>query len=130
MDAALTELLRQGKRTQALERMVDLYGSKVLGMATVMLRDRGRAEEVTEDIFLKLWQVLPAYDGRASPSTWLYTVARNNCLSAIRSESYRRMAPLAEVPEPASPRTVPAAEPIHLEPCLSGLPAGQQDGVS
>src|SRR6266576_950565 len=101
MDAGLTKLLRHGKRTQALERMVDLYGSKVLGMATAMLQDRGRAEEVTQDIFLKLWQVLPAYDGRASPSTWLYTIARNTCLSAVRAQSYRKTTSLEHSPEPA-----------------------------
>ena len=55
-------------------------------MAIMYLKDQDRAEEVTQDIFLKLWQVLPAYDGRAAPSTWLYTIARNTCLSALRSE--------------------------------------------
>ncbi len=66
-------------------------------MAVMMLGgDAGRAEEVTQDVFLKLWRALPAYDGRASPSTWLYTIARNTCLSAVRAESYRRTTPLDE----------------------------------
>src|SRR5438552_18909985 len=102
MDAGLTKLLRHGKRTQALERMVDLYGSKVLGMATAMLKDQGRAEEVTQDIFLKLWQVLPAYDGRAALSTWLYAIARNTCLSALRSEAYRKTLPFDSIAEPVT----------------------------
>src|SRR5437879_9486733 len=133
MDAGLTELLRHGKRTQALERMVDLYGSKVLGMATVMLRDRGRAEEVTQDIFLKLWQVLPAYDGRAAPSTWLYTIARNTCLSALRSEAHRKTHPLDSIAEPAA--TGPAGgsdvlNRIELERCLERLPEMQRDVIT
>ena len=128
MDAALTELLRQGKRTQALERMVDLYGSKVLGMATVMLRDRGRAEEVTQDIFLKLWQVLPAYDGRASPSTWLYTIARNTCLSALRSQNLRKTVPLPNSPEPAIGETVTAD--VTVDQLLRQLPEAQRDVIT
>jgi RNA polymerase sigma-70 factor (ECF subfamily) len=66
------------------------------------LRDQGRAEEVTQDIFLKLWQALPSYNGRAAVSTWLYAIARNTCLSAVRAESYRRTTPLDGVQEPAA----------------------------
>jgi RNA polymerase sigma-70 factor (ECF subfamily) len=61
-------------------------------MAVAMLRDRWRAQEVTQDIFLKLWRALPSYDGRAALSTWLYTIARNTCLTAVRAETYRRPA--------------------------------------
>src|SRR5204863_5583171 len=123
MDAGLTELLRHGKRTEALERMVDLYGGKVLGMATVMLRDRGRAEEVTQDIFLKLWQVLPAYDGRAAPSTWLYTIGRNTCLSALRSETRRKALPLDWIEEPVAVETgASAVSRMELKRCLGRLP--------
>jgi len=128
MDAGLTELLRHGNRTQALERMVDLYGSKVLGMATGMLRDRGRAEEVTQDIFLKLWQVLPAYDGRASPSTWLYTIARNTCLSALRSQNLRKTLPLADSPEPGIRQTVTGD--LTVDQPLRQLPETQREGIT
>ena len=68
------------------------YQQKVFRMAVAMLRDRGRAQEVTQDIFLKLWRALPSYDGRAALSTWLYTIARNTCLTAVRAETYRRPA--------------------------------------
>ena len=80
MNDDVSQLLQKRRYSEALERMVDLYGKKVFRMAVMMLHDTGRAEEVTQDIFLKLWQALPAYDGRAAPSTWLYTIARNTCL--------------------------------------------------
>lgn len=128
MDAGLSELLRKGKRAQALERMVDLYGSKVLGLATAMLQDRGRAEEVTQDIFLKLWQVLPAYDGRASPSTWLYTIARNTCLSALRSENLRKTLPLGDSPEPGIRETVTAD--VTVDQLLRQLPEAQREVIT
>ena len=70
-------------------------------MALLMLQDRGRAKEVTQDVFLKVWRALPGYDGRASPSTWLYTIARNTCLSALRSATHRRTTPLDETPSQA-----------------------------
>ena len=86
------DLLRQRRYDEALERLLDGYEQKVFRMAVAMLRDRGRAQDVTQDIFLKLWRALPSYDGRAALSTWLYTIARNTCLTAVRAESYRRPA--------------------------------------
>lgn len=101
MDDDVQRLLAARKYDEALERLLDQHERQVFRMAVMMLSgDAGRAEEVTQDVFLKLWRALPAYDGRASPSTWLYTIARNTCLSAVRAESYRRTTPLSEATEP------------------------------
>jgi RNA polymerase sigma-70 factor (ECF subfamily) len=107
---------------------LDLYEKKVFRMAVMMLKDAGRAEEVTQDIFLKLWQALPAYDGRAAPSTWLYTIARNTCLSAVRAESYRRTTQLDQSSEPTVSNT--ALLNIELEQCLSSLPETQREVIA
>src|SRR5215472_3461515 len=77
MDEDVQDLLREGRRREALEQLLEKYETKVFRMAVAFLRDRARAEDVTQDVFLKLWQGLPAYDGRASPGTWLYTIARS-----------------------------------------------------
>jgi RNA polymerase sigma-70 factor (ECF subfamily) len=90
-------LLEKHRYRLAFERLVELYEVKVFRMAVMFLNDASRAEEVAQDIFLKLWQVLPAYDGRAAPSTWLYTIARNTCLSALRSEAHRKTRPLDSI---------------------------------
>src|SRR5258708_26820888 len=98
-------LLGKRRYRTAFERLLGLYEVKVFRMAVMFLRDPGRAEEVTQDIFLKLWKALPAYDGRAAPSTWLYTIARNTCLSALRSKTHRKILPLNSIPEPAAVET-------------------------
>jgi RNA polymerase sigma-70 factor (ECF subfamily) len=103
MDEDLRELLKERRYPQALEGLLDRYGNKVFRLALTFLRNPARAEEVTQDIFLKLWQALPAYDGRAAPGTWLYAIARNTCLSAVRAESYRRTLPLEAAGEPVAP---------------------------
>jgi RNA polymerase sigma-70 factor (ECF subfamily) len=97
-------------------------------MAVMMLNDAGRAEEVTQDIFLKLWQALPAYDGRAAPSTWLYAIARNTCLSVLRAESYRKVSSLAQVAEPSVSGSGPLR--LELEQCLSKLPEMQREVIT
>ena len=82
-----------------MEHLLERFEHKIFRMALLMLRDRGRAEEITQDVFLKIWRALPDYDGRASPTTWVYTIARNTCLSALRHEGYRRTRPLDEMPQ-------------------------------
>ena len=102
MDDDVQSLLQKHRYRQAFERLLGLFEVKVFRMAIMYLKEQGRAEEVTQDIFLKLWQVLPAYDGRAALSTWLYTIARNTCLSALRSEAYRKTLPFDSIAEPVA----------------------------
>lgn len=120
-------LLQERRYDEALEAMLDLYEEKVFRMAVAMLRDAGRAEEVTQDIFLKMWRALPAYDGRAALSTWLYAIARNTCLSAVRAESYRRTSPLDGVPEPCA--SAPSRT-VDWDRLLARLPESQRYAVT
>ena len=129
MEEGVQSLLEKHHFRQAFERILDLYEAKVFRMAIAFLKDRGRAEEITQDIFLKLWRALPAYDGRASLSTWLYIIARNTCLSAIRSESHRQTIPYDSIPEPAAETRGPVSSTLQLERCLNRLPARQRDVV-
>ena len=128
MSDDVRQLLRKRSYSTAFEQLLDLYGKKVFRMAVMMLNDAGRAEEVTQDIFLKLWQALPAYDGRAAPSTWLYAIARNTCLSALRAESYRKVSSLGQVAEPSVSGS--GSLKLELEQCLSKLPEMQREVIT
>ena len=128
MEDELRRLLRQGGYAEALERMLDLYQQKVFRMALAMLRDRGRAEEVTQDVFLKVWRALPGYDGRASVGTWLYTIARNTCLTAVRAGSYRQTRPLDDEAHPAAADGT--AGRLAVAECLARLPEAQREAVT
>ena len=102
-DDRLHELVRQRSYAEAFEGLLDRYQNKVYRLAFSLTRDRARAEELAQDAFVKVWRTLPRFDGRASLSTWLYVIARNTCLSALRYDARRRMLPLDETPEPAAP---------------------------
>src|ERR1700752_5457560 len=120
MEDELQRLLERRRYDEALERLLDRHEQQVFRMAVMMLRDAGRAEEVTQDIFLKLWRALPAYDGRAAVSTWLYAIARNPCLSAVRAEGYRRTSALDDVTEPGASSGTPLK--LSVEQCVERLP--------
>jgi RNA polymerase sigma-70 factor (ECF subfamily) len=131
MDDEVQRLLERRRYDEALERLLDRHEQQVFRMAVMVLRDVGRAEDVTQDIFVKLWRALPDYDGRASVSTWLYTIARNTCLSAARAESYRRTRSLDERPEPAAPG--PSREPaldLTLARGIETLPEIQREVIT
>lgn len=106
MDEDVQQQLRGRRYAEAFELLLDRYQEKVFRLAISILNNAERAEEATQDVFLKLWRALPAYNGRAAPSTWLYTIARNTCLSAVRSNTYRRTLPLAEAETPRQPENI------------------------
>src|SRR5262245_5055584 len=128
MDEDVQQLLRGRRHQEALERLLDRYEQKVFRMGVMMLRDHGRAEEATQDVFLKLWRALPSYDGRAGLSTWLYTIARNTFLSVVRSESYRQTKALDDAHEPAAADSTP--QDVMLHQCLSRLPDAQREVIT
>ena len=78
---------------------MDRYRQKVMHLAVSIVRDPVLAEDMAQTTFVKVWQALPKFDGRAALSTWLYTIARNTCLTAVTRE--RRMVPLEDFAEVA-----------------------------
>ena len=88
-DEDIRRLLAKGQTAPAFDLLVDRYQNRVFRLALSFLRDRAKAEDVAQDAFLKLWRALRRYDGRATLSTWIYTIARNTCLNQIRRDSYR-----------------------------------------
>ena len=84
-DARALELVRSERRDEAIALLLPAFRRKVFGLAYSFLRDREAAEDVTQDVFIKVWRALPGFDGRASLSTWIYAIARNASLSALRA---------------------------------------------
>ena len=93
-DADLLAALGRGDRRAVLEGLMDRYRQKVMHLAVSIVRSHALAEDLSQTIFVKAWQALPKFDGRASLSTWLYTITRNTCLTAIERE--RRLVPLED----------------------------------
>jgi RNA polymerase sigma-70 factor (ECF subfamily) len=98
-DADLLAALRAGDRRRVLEGLMERYRQKVLNLAVSIVRDPALAEDLSQTTFVKVWQALPKFDGRASLSTWLYTITRNTCLTAVERE--RRVVPLEDFGEVA-----------------------------
>jgi RNA polymerase sigma-70 factor (ECF subfamily) len=98
---------------QAFRELTEPHRRELLVHCYRMLGSMQDAEDVVQETLLAAWRGLDAFEGRASVRTWLYRIATNNCLNALRARSRRpREVPaMAEAPEPTR-RT----EPVWLEP--------------
>ena len=83
-DADVHACLQAKQYREALALLLPRYRDKVFRLCISMLRDRALAEDVTQDIFMRVWRALPGYGAQASLSTWIYAISRNACLSELR----------------------------------------------
>ncbi len=83
-DADVHERLQAKQYREALALLLPRYRDKVFRLCFSMLRDRAQAEDVTQDIFLRIWRALPGYGAQAALSTWIYAISKNACLSELR----------------------------------------------
>jgi RNA polymerase sigma-70 factor (ECF subfamily) len=96
MDEEIRTRLAAQRYTEAFELVLLQYQNKIFRLAYSMLGNRELAEEAAQEIFVRIWRALPGYRGLASISTWIYTIARNTCLTALKSDSGRRTLSLDE----------------------------------
>jgi len=89
-DADLLEAHRRRDYALVLDGLMQRYRQKVVNLAFSIVRESALAQDLAQIAFLKVWRALPQFDGRAALSTWLYAIARNTCLSALRT---RRRSP-------------------------------------
>jgi RNA polymerase sigma-70 factor (ECF subfamily) len=84
------------------------------------------AEDLVQETLLAAWRSLDDFEGRASVRTWLYRIATNRCLNALRDRGRRPGERPAPEPAPAPPPPTRLGEPLRLEPypdvLLEGVP--------
>jgi len=74
---------------RAFGLLFDRYHASVARFAFRFVGDRARAEELTQDIFVKLYRNARAYKPSAQFKTFLFRVATNHCLNEVRRGEYR-----------------------------------------
>ncbi len=96
MDETIRQRLAAGDYRDAYERLVELYSTRIFHLAYSMMRNETQAEDLTQDVLLKIWKGLPRYHGGASLSTWIYAIARNTCLTELKKRLTRPTVSLHE----------------------------------
>ena len=75
--------LRSGEE-RALEGLYRLHAGRVYALGLRLTSDPGRAEELVQDVFLQVWRRIGSFEGRSRFGTWLYRLAVNRALDAMR----------------------------------------------
>lgn len=83
-DRLLTSV-RAGDKA-AFAELYDVLAPQVLGLATHILRDRAQAEEVTQEVFVEVWQNAHTFDpARGSAKAWILRLTKSRAIDRLRS---------------------------------------------
>jgi RNA polymerase sigma-70 factor (TIGR02960 family) len=110
----------------AFRELTDPYRRELQVHCYRMLGSFQDAEDALQDTLLAAWQGLGGFEGRASIRTWLYRIATNRCLNALRSAK-RRPAKDWDIPEVEPPEPTRLGEVLWLEPYPDALLEGAID---
>jgi RNA polymerase sigma-70 factor (ECF subfamily) len=130
-------LLRTGSEDRgAFRDLYTLTSAKLFGICLRICGERQAAEDVLHDVYLTIWKRAGAWEpGRASPITWLATIARNRAIDWRRAQTVRRASPIDDAPDiaddtPDAESSMLSGETAHrLHRCLDALEERQRSAI-
>lgn len=97
IDQELYRIQRQDKL--ALQKLYTLTATKLLGLITRIVNDRHEAEDILQEVFVKIWQQAHQYNGSGSAWGWICVLARHRAIDRLRSLKNRSYDSTDELPE-------------------------------
>jgi RNA polymerase sigma-70 factor (ECF subfamily) len=116
----------QGGDAAAFERLYRANVSRVFALCMRMSGDRVRAEELTQDVFVRAWEKLSLFRGESSFGTWIHRLTVNLVLNRRDSDGRRdrRTVDDADAVEALPARPLAPGDRMDLEKAIAGLPPG------
>lgn len=112
-DEVLLVKLKRGN-IRSFEAIYDRYAPMVLNFVRKMIKDQMRAEDITQNIFMRLYVSWNSLEPGLSLKNWLFVCARNEALDVLRSKWAKDVAKVQEIMEDARV-SVPEGEMIRRE---------------
>jgi len=85
----LLDRLQSGDET-ALSDLAEAYGSKIFELSFRYLKNKEDAEEIAQDVLLKVYRNIGAFRGDSALSSWIYRITFNAAMSRLRTAAYQR----------------------------------------
>jgi RNA polymerase sigma-70 factor (ECF subfamily) len=110
--------MTEKRREEKFERIWDRYYRPLVvfcGSFSHLLT--GEAEDMAQEVLVKVYRSLDTYDSAYSMNTWIYRIARNHCIDTVRKYIRNRAVPLSravESPRPGPEKTALTAEELEL----------------
>jgi RNA polymerase sigma-70 factor (ECF subfamily) len=99
-DLELVELFQQGNEA-AFNELVRRYQEKVYWIARRFVNDHDQADDVVQEVFVKVYSALKQFRGESSVYTWLYRITVNVALNALRKQRIKNFIRIDEFFETA-----------------------------
>ncbi len=81
----------QARDEMAFREIVDRYQSKVFSIIYGILRNRNDAEDISQQVFAKIYFSIGKFDFRSSLLTWIYKITVNECYDYLRKKKVRKL---------------------------------------
>lgn len=123
-----------GRNVDDLRVLYDTHGSEIFRFCHRLVGDRGLAEEAMQETFLRAWRSAERFEpSTGSVRTWIYAIARNVCIDALRSRSRRVTLSSSEQSESIEGINEVGFDSVlsswMLEEALRRIPAEQRDAL-
>jgi len=96
IDEQIRACLNRNLYESAFDLIVTHFSDKIMHLTYSIVSNDAFAEDVVQDVLLRAWRGLPAYRGEASVSTWIYSITRNTCLTALRRVGHKNSLSIEE----------------------------------
>src|SRR5215469_3120309 len=109
------------RKEDLLNQLFERHHTRVAAWCYRMTGDLDLASDLAQEVFLKAFQNLDSYRGQSKFTTWLYSIARNHCMDALRSR--------AAAPFLAGEATLERVEDVRAGELLSSMERRQEEEV-
>lgn len=86
-DIELIYRVRDGD-SEAFRTLVDLYKDKSLSLAVSIVKNETLAEDILQDVFIKVYKKIATFKFKSKFSTWLYRIVVNTCYNELKKQKY------------------------------------------
>jgi RNA polymerase sigma-70 factor (ECF subfamily) len=101
MQKEIREDISEKSPAYDIESLIRQYGNDVLRTAYMYVKDIHTAEDIFQDVFIKVNQKLSGFEGNSSIKTWIIRITINTCKDYLKSAWNRRVVPMMEYQEDA-----------------------------
>ena len=129
-DADLVALISQGDK-EAFHEILNRYQNSVYGFAHSILRDVEEAEDISQEVFLRLYRTAKSYRESAVLVTYLFRITRNLCIDHLRKMRPETISPPPEAVYEKTPLNHLCTAELRkeIDNILSGLPENQRAAI-
>jgi RNA polymerase sigma-70 factor, ECF subfamily len=108
---------------QAFYSLYQQFVGRVYAICWRLLANRQKAEDASQEVFIKVWQQLPAFRGDSSFATWLHSIATRTAIDLWRQDKYLRLTDSSDAQPELAEQTVPCSGvEAPLEQAIQRLP--------